>query len=144
MTDSVENLLSRLDGVKAKGKGRWGALCPAHPDKNPSLSVKETDDGTILLKCWSGCSALDVVQSVGLGIKDLFPVQPNHHHPRVAYHQRINADYRKLVKHLSVDLTVIIVSASDVIRGQFNQDDMPRLVEADQRVRRILGAANVK
>ena len=69
----ISKLLSRLDKVKAKGADKWEACCPAHQDKNPSLSIKECEDGTVLLKCWAGCSTTDVTAAIGLELKDLFP-----------------------------------------------------------------------
>lgn len=48
------------------------AKCPAHPDKKPSLSVGVGRDGRILLKCQAGCSPEDVVDALGLTMKDLF------------------------------------------------------------------------
>ncbi len=42
--------------------GRWSgsagiARCPAHDDHEPSLSVRDGDDGRLLTHCFSGCSA---------------------------------------------------------------------------------------
>ena len=78
----VDELLSRLEKVKKTGQGKWVACCPAHNDKNPSLSVTETPDGTLLVKCWSGCSAAAIVDSVGLTLSDLFPPRDNKHFVR--------------------------------------------------------------
>jgi hypothetical protein len=47
------------------------ARCPSHPDKNPSLSIKEEND-RILLTCWAGCAAAEIVKALGLHLKDLF------------------------------------------------------------------------
>lgn len=66
-------VLSRLDKVKANGPDKWKACCPAHADNNPSLSIKEIGDGTVLLKCWAGCSAADITAAIGLELRDLFP-----------------------------------------------------------------------
>ena len=49
------------------------ARCPAHGDDNPSLSVSRGEDGRILVHCHAGCSAEDVVQSLGLKMADLMP-----------------------------------------------------------------------
>jgi putative DNA primase/helicase len=68
----VERLLERLERVKRSGEG-WTALCPAHEDRNPSLSVKEGEDGRALVHCHAGCSKEDIVTAVGLTIRDLFP-----------------------------------------------------------------------
>ncbi len=71
----IDKLLPRLDKVKADGKSRWKACCPAHDDKSPSLRVTETEDGTVLLKCWVGCTAAEIVAAVGLQMADLFPAR---------------------------------------------------------------------
>lgn len=49
------------DIVKALGGRNGMARCPAHDDRTPSLSVNETDDGTVLLKCFAGCSQDEVM-----------------------------------------------------------------------------------
>lgn len=48
--------------------------CPAHDDspKTPSLSVGRSNDGGVLLKCFAGCKAEQIVGSLGLKMKDLF------------------------------------------------------------------------
>ena len=45
--------IDRLQGVRKAGSD-YKALCPAHADKNPSLSVSEGDDGTSAgeVLCW--------------------------------------------------------------------------------------------
>lgn len=47
--------------------------CPHHRDRTASLSLREGDDGTVLLHCHAGCSSADVVRSAGLAWADLFP-----------------------------------------------------------------------
>lgn len=71
----TERLLSRLEGVRRTGADQWAARCPSHQDKSPSLSIRAGDDGRILLHCFAGCSALDVMQAVGLTLADLFPIR---------------------------------------------------------------------
>jgi hypothetical protein len=71
---TADMLLSKLDGVKQVGHGRWRARCPAHDAKNPTvLSIGETTDGTTLVKCFAGCNVSEVVAAVGLELADLFP-----------------------------------------------------------------------
>ena len=73
MQSKVDLLLAQLKKVTPKGKGQWMACCPAHEDHSPSLSIKENHDGRILVKCFAGCGASDVVHAVGLQLSDLFP-----------------------------------------------------------------------
>jgi len=52
--------------------GQLMALCPSHPDRNPSLAVKEADNGNVLITCHGGCDSRDVVAALGLEMSDLF------------------------------------------------------------------------
>jgi len=69
---AIDNIISRLDMVKRTGDGKYQARCPAHDDKSPSLSLRELQDGRILMHCFGGCSAGDVMDSIGLALSDLF------------------------------------------------------------------------
>ncbi|HCS08679.1 MAG TPA: virulence-associated protein E [Pseudomonas sp.] len=69
----LEKVLNCLDKVKPVGPNKWKACCPAHDDKNPSLAISETSNGTILLKCWAGCTTREIVSAIGLELRDLFP-----------------------------------------------------------------------
>ncbi|MCI0654836.1 MAG: hypothetical protein L0Y39_10215 [Methylococcaceae bacterium] len=73
---AIENLLSRLESLLQTGPDRWIGRCPSHDDKRPSLAIREIEGGTLLLKCFAGCSAADIVQAVGLELRDLFPPRP--------------------------------------------------------------------
>ncbi len=66
MTDSINILLSRLEGVRCAGTGKWVARCPAHDDSNPSLSITHADSGKILLHCFAGCTYRDILTAVGV------------------------------------------------------------------------------
>lgn len=66
---TIHELLSRLGKVK-KTAGGYAACCPAHDDKNPSLSVAEKE-GKILIKCFAGCATETVLAALGLEFGDL-------------------------------------------------------------------------
>ena len=72
----IDILLSRLENPKGNGH-RWMAKCPAHEDKSPSLRITAMEDGRVLVHCFAGCSAADVMTSVGLTLSDLFPKAPH-------------------------------------------------------------------
>lgn len=72
MTNAIDRVLGRLEGVRGHD-GAWTALCPAHGDRNPSLSVAEADDGKCLLKCHAGCATEDIVHAMELRMSDLYP-----------------------------------------------------------------------
>lgn len=68
---TVADFLTHLDGVREGARG-WIARCPAHPDRSPSLSVDEGDDGRVLVRCFAGCTAESITAAVGLTVRDLF------------------------------------------------------------------------
>jgi len=67
---TVREFLSLLDHVRSVRDG-WVARCPAHDDKNPSLSVSERD-GKILLCCHAGCPVESILEALGLSMRHLF------------------------------------------------------------------------
>jgi len=70
---NIQAFISRLKNVKKSGDS-YQCQCPAHDDKKASLSIKEGDDGRILLHCHAGCDPADILFSMGLQVKDLFPL----------------------------------------------------------------------
>jgi putative DNA primase/helicase len=67
---TVEEVVSRLKGVKRTGK-TWIALCPAHNDHKPSLSVKSGDNGRVLLHCFAGCTHEQICDALGINSHEL-------------------------------------------------------------------------
>ena len=67
---TIHEIIGRLKGAKARGAG-WLALCPAHSDRNPSLSVRE-ENGKVLIHCHAGCAPEAVMGVLGLQVSDLF------------------------------------------------------------------------
>lgn len=68
-----------LDALKRNGStvnergDRAMAQCPAHDDRNPSLSVGQRSDGKgTVVKCFAGCDTADVLAKLGLTMADLF------------------------------------------------------------------------
>ena len=72
----VELLLSRCEKVRSTGRGTWLACCPAHEDKNPSMTVRETEEGVVLVHCFAGCDVGQIISAVGLEFDALFPDRP--------------------------------------------------------------------
>jgi hypothetical protein len=69
----VETVLARLKGVRTSLHG-WVACCPAHIDREPSLSIGLGDEGQVLLNCFAGCSLDSIVEAMGITLAELFPV----------------------------------------------------------------------
>lgn len=66
----IDIILAKLEGVRQRRQGQYSARCPAHADRGPSLSVRETPDGSVLLHCFAGCNVAAIVGAVGLGLAD--------------------------------------------------------------------------
>jgi putative DNA primase/helicase len=82
-TISLQRLLDRLEGVRGNGNG-WMARCPAHADKNPSLSIHERD-GRILLHCHAGCTLESVLAAARVEARELFANAPTQPHIAAEY-----------------------------------------------------------
>lgn len=138
---SIENLLARLDGVKRTGPGTWLARCPAHEDRGPSLSIREADDGRILLHCFAGCGPHDVLAAVGLTFGDLFPSGPVTHHGRPERRPFPAAD---VLRAVAFEALVVGAAAAALLAGQpFGEADRARLILAASRIQAALAAAGV-
>lgn len=138
---TAELILDRLEGVREAGTGRWLARCPAHEDRSPSLSVRETSDGTVLIHDFAGCSPADILAAVGLELKDLFPEKPEHRKPAIRDYRHVHAarDALKLLAHESL---VTLTAADNIARGIILTDaDRERLALAAARIRAIREAA---
>lgn len=70
-----QELINHFDGVIQTGENAWMALCPAHPDKNQSLSIKKLPDRW-LLHDFAGCSIESILEARGLTMRDLFLDDP--------------------------------------------------------------------
>ena len=74
----LDLVLERL-GKYERRNGYYMASCPAHEDPKASLSVSEGDDGCALLNCFVGCETSDIVATLGLEMRDLFPPTTDGH-----------------------------------------------------------------
>jgi hypothetical protein len=74
---TINELLGRLEratGVAPRRSGvGWQARCPAHDDRQPSLSVRVADSGHLLVKCHAGCTAEAITKALGLDVSALMP-----------------------------------------------------------------------
>jgi len=68
----IDAVLDRLEKVRGHGGDKWAACCPAHEDGSPSLSIRLSSSGNILVYCFAGCHVVDICAAIGLEQKDLF------------------------------------------------------------------------
>ena len=135
---AVAKILDRLERVKQTAPNRWIAKCPAHEDRSPSLSIREIDDGRILIYDFGGCGAVDVVEALGLTMSDLFPerlpgIGPARSSP--ASHSRIPA--RDLLELVSFEMSVAMILIDGIVRSTKVEPAIwKRLAQAAARIGR--------
>lgn len=129
--DNLEPFLSKLEKVRPNGRGCYTACCPAHHDKHPSLAIRQTGDGKILLKCFGGCSAYEIVNAVGLSLTDLFPSKDS------AYSTQIKNPFpaAAVLRCIQFEALVVATAACNIANGmKLSDDDLQRLVTAASRI----------
>ena len=132
---SAATLLSRLEHVKRTGAGRWVARCPAHDDRGPSLSVREMDDGRILVHCFAECPIDQVIGAVGMEFSDLYPPRSagdaRHHSPAV----RQGFAAADVLRCVAFEALVVAAAAASLMAGHpMTTVDRERLMLAVQRL----------
>jgi putative DNA primase/helicase len=60
----AKTIAMALGGRKAGGG--WIARCPAHDDREPSLSIRDADDSKVLVRCHAGCDQERVIAALRL------------------------------------------------------------------------------
>ncbi|MGH8320551.1 MAG: DNA primase [Gammaproteobacteria bacterium] len=142
---NATGLLERLESVRKTGESRWIARCPAHPDKTPSLAVRELSDGTILLHCFAECSAAEIVSAVGLTLGDLFPARNLPDGKHSAAGQRRPFDSETTLKLVAREALVCALAASDAAAGKtLTEVDAQRCAFAAGRIFAALDAAGIR
>jgi hypothetical protein len=128
---SAELLLSKLHRVKRLGPGKWSASCPTREDKSPSLSVRELDDGTVLLHDFGGDSVEAILGALGMTFNDLYPAKPERHFSRPVRRPFSPSEVLALV---AFEASVAVLVVSDVLKGKATEADLKRLLVAAQRL----------
>lgn len=67
----IDKLTAHGSRVQRKSDWVWTATCPAHDDKQASLSIGKGRGG-VILKCFAGCTYADILAAVGLEERDGF------------------------------------------------------------------------
>lgn len=133
---SAEPLLQRLEAVQKSGKG-WRARCPACGGRSRKLSVTELD-GRVLLYCFGGCRAIEVLEAVGLRWAD---VMPPRHWPETAEERRKarravrEAGWASALSVLTLEAKIVQMAAHELSNvGGLEPVDIARLGQAVERI----------
>jgi hypothetical protein len=129
----IESILAQLQRVRKRQPCQWSACCPAHDDKSPSLSVRETADGAVLLHCFAGCTVAEITAVLGLEMADLFPRQVSKGRGVKRTPRLLSAG--QALELLDHESNLIAIAAANVLRGvPLNQNDLFRINQAAGRI----------
>ena len=128
----IDEIVSRLEKAKRTGRGNWLACCPAHDDKNPSLTLHEAEDGRILVQCFAGCGFEEIVGAVGLGWDPWFPPkQAEDFKPAI----RRPFPAGDVLEALSAEAMIVATAACNIGNGfELTLGDHERLLVAMERI----------
>lgn len=130
-TDSLQSLLSRLQKVKQTGNSQYIACCPSHADKSPSLAIRQTDDGKILIKCFGGCSVHEIASAVGLTLSDLFPPKESTDSKPI----KNPFPAVSVLRCIQSEALIVATAACNIANGiMLSDQDLERLVLAASRI----------
>ena len=134
MSAPIYSVLNGLTSVRQRQPGQWSARCPSHDDRGPSLSIRETPEGAVLLHCFAGCPVGAVVGAMGLELSDLFPPrQVTGHEPKRTPRLLTPA---QAIELLDREAHLVAVAAANVSRGfTLNQNDIERVSRAAARIK---------
>jgi hypothetical protein len=134
MAAPIDNVLVMLTKVHQRQPGQYSACCPAHADKGPSLSIRETPEGSVLLHCFAGCNVGEVVGALGLEMTDLYPPRELSGREPKRYPRLLTA--AQALELLETESSLVCVAAANVLHGVvLGQVDIDRLALAAGRVR---------
>jgi hypothetical protein len=136
---SADALLEKLQKVKRTGPGNWMACCPAHEDRSPSMTIREVDDGRVLVHCFAGCSAADIIGAVGLDFEALFPPRP-----KADYLPPVRRPYpaADVLEALREETLIVLTTGAKLRAGPLEPAEFARLVLATERIERGRTLAN--
>jgi len=138
---TAEPLLQRLERVQKAGNG-WRARCPACGGSSQKVTITERD-GRVLLHCFGGCKAIEVLEAVGLGWPDIMPPRHWPESPEERRQSRVairEAGWASALGVLALEAKVALIAARQLARWQvLSEEDDKRLAEAVERIDHAAG-----
>ena len=118
----AETIANALGGKKY-GTG-FMCRCPAHDDRSPSLSIKDADNGKILLHCFAGCTFEDVT----CALRDMGLWEPLSNRKRKYTRQQYT---RKQIEHAEM---VVYMAHCEFKKGIVLSDDDQATVQKEYKI----------
>ena len=128
---NINDFLSYFEKSYRSGKDEYQCLCPAHQDKTASLSIKNLPDERILIHCFAGCAANDILEAVGLTFDDIVP-------KRLGDFKPVSKPFNPyaVLKAISNETLLVALAGLEVANGKtLPQEDKDRLMMAVNRLR---------
>lgn len=115
MSAQLDNFISRLHKPRQTGRDSWIACCPAHADKSPSMTIREVEEGKVLVHCFAGCGIDEIVGAVGISLADLMPErQPD----ALRRPMSVPFNARDVLACIQSDATLLCLFISDVTQAK--------------------------
>lgn len=128
---NINDFLGYFERSYRSGKDEYQCLCPAHNDKTASLSIKNLPDERILIHCFAGCAANDILGAVGLTFDDIVP-------KRLGDFKPVSKPFNPyaVLKAISNETLLVALAGLEVANGKtLPQEDKDRLMIAVNRLR---------
>lgn len=135
---AANDLLQFLKKIRRTGANQWTACCPAHIDKSPSLAIRELDDGRVLIKCFGGCSADDILGSLGLEFDVLYP-------PRAFDAKRETRPFSAadVLRCIAKESLVVAAHANEMRKRNLTESEIKRVIQAASLIQGSIEASGI-
>ena len=141
----IDIVLARAEahGLREVAPGRWRCRGACHGGDNPSsVSIREGDTGSVLLRCWGGCDVEATVRGLGLELQDLFPAKPAAGGGTPPAKRRGLITPRQALDVIEREVMLTWVAAGNLANGHtLTADDLTRLQVAVQRLQGVIREA---
>jgi len=135
----AEKFLSRVEH-RQTGSGRWLFRVPTRNDRHMSGSVRETDEGVLLVHDFGGDPVHGILDAIGLRASDLFPEQRGHS----AKAERRPFPAADVLRAIAFEALVVATAGVSLLAGHpLSPADRDRLILAVSRIQSGLTAAGV-
>ncbi|NDB59936.1 DNA primase [bacterium] len=129
---NIHEFVGYFEKSYKSGKDEYQCLCPAHDDRTASLGIKEMPDGRILINCFAGCNAGDILGAVGLSFDDIVP-------KRLGDFKPVSKPFNPyaVLKAISNETLLVALAALELGNGKtLPLEDRDRLIIAAERLRK--------
>lgn len=103
------------------------------------MTIRELDDGRVLVHCFAGCDVESIVSAIGLELHDLFPEDEIH----IAKPMRRRVHPADALRAIAFEAGVVLIAAADLRNGALTQDTVDRVTTAVERIQAALEEAGL-